>query len=158
MQQITERDGVHKQWSEMANGITLDTLPGFLKHLTEDYRHEYGTIVHAIAAGMQATLTAMNNSPQGGITGFQAGCLMWEVIEKCFHEKGPMRLVKYDDLLYPQHERSFTAISKETRDYVRQKAEENLGADITHVAPRVVEHWRSIARGAVPFGLRVEGE
>ena len=69
-----------------------------------------------------------------------------------------MRLVKYDDLLYPQHERSFTAISKETRDYVRQKAEENLGADITHVAPRVVEHWRSIARGAVPFGLRVEGE
>lgn len=158
MQQITEKDGVHKQWSEEAKSVTLKTLPRFLAHLTEDYQHDYGTIVHAMAAGIQATLTAMNNSPQGGITGFQAGCLMWEVIEQCFHETGPMRLVKYDNLLYPQYEHAFTAISKETWDYVRQKAEENLGADITHVAPRVVEHWRSIARGAVPFGLRVEDE
>src|SRR5690349_20327046 len=70
---ITEESGEHKQWYVDAHApeMTLETLPEFLRHLTEDYHHDYGTICHALAAGAIATAYAMDRSPQGGITGFQ---------------------------------------------------------------------------------------
>ena len=47
---ITEEDGTHKAWMSRAKDMTLADLPEFLRELTEDYQHDYGTICHAIAA------------------------------------------------------------------------------------------------------------
>ena len=47
-QQITEEQNVHKEWYEQSKTQTLETLPEFLRHLTEDFSHDYGTICHAI--------------------------------------------------------------------------------------------------------------
>lgn len=154
---ITEESGVHKEWLPEAKKQTLETLPVFLNKLMGDYEHDYGTIVHAIAAGMQATFSAMNNHSQGGITGFQAGCLMWEVLQNSFHIEAPARLLDYKDMLYPQHESRFTQISQETWKQVQEMASENL-KNTEHAAPSVVAHWESIASGVVPFGLKLEAE
>lgn len=81
MKKITEEDKVHLEWYKQASKQTLETLPSFLKNLMEGYNHDYGTVCHALAAGAVATAWAMNAHDNGGITGFQAGAVMWEFIK-----------------------------------------------------------------------------
>ena len=74
-QQITEEMGIHKEWMKRARDMTMADLPEFLRELTEDYDHDYGTICHAIAAAAVAAAWSVERTPQGGITGFQAGAI-----------------------------------------------------------------------------------
>jgi len=77
---INEKMGVHKEWYVEARGMTLDQLPKFVQRLTKDYQHDCGTICHAIAAAAVGAAWSVERGPQGGITGFQASCIMWEFI------------------------------------------------------------------------------
>lgn len=159
-QQITEEQKVHLQWYEDAKKQTLETLPAFLNHIMEDYQHDYGTICHAITAGGIATMWALNNHKQGGITGFQAGAVMWEFIrnwQKTSNKTG-LRLVDYDNMLYPQYKEQFEkTISEGTWSALQAEAKSNMAEteNIDHVHPNVYDHWSSIASGKIPFGYRV---
>lgn len=155
---ITETQDIHKEWYEAAKQMTVADLPEFIRHLTEDYRHDYGTICHAMAASAVATCNAVDNSPTGGISGFQAGAVMWEFIRHWMHyEETPMRLLRFDELLYPQYLYKFTTIPQDTADWLKAEAEKLLaerGEGIMH--PDVLAHWKMIAAGMVPFGLGIE--
>lgn len=157
---IAEEDGFQKEWMERARAMTAEGLPEFVRHLTEDYRHDYGTICHAIAAAAVAATYAVERSPQGGITGFQGGAVMWEIIRgwspDMIGECGA-RLTKYDRLLYPQYEGYFRTITPEVWGQVQETATAKLASADHCVAGQVVDHWHSIAAGHVPFGLTVEG-
>lgn len=225
-QAITEEYGLQKQWYEQAVNMTLDKLPGFLNHLLNDYQHDYGTICHAIAAGAIATIHAMDRHPQGRITGFQASCIMWEIIRQLNYSnnKCGMRLIDYDEMLYPQCQDKFEkTISKETWDTIREEAKklmkknkeayskyqsdikqykidiakfknkfpgydshpefyehlisgtgkewdeydakQRAGFEFAPLKPHdprphpaVLEHWKSIVSGEVPFGYQIEKE
>ena len=50
-QQITEEMKIHDGWYKEAKKQTVETLPEFVRHLTEDYSHDYGTICYAVEAG-----------------------------------------------------------------------------------------------------------
>lgn len=77
MEIITEKDkDIIEQWYKDASKQTIDTLPEFMNHVLKDYKHDYGTICKAIGACVIAAAWAANASPQGGITGFQAGEVM----------------------------------------------------------------------------------
>ncbi len=154
-QPITEEQGIHKTWWDEVQGVTLSTLPAFIEHLLNDYAHDYGTIVHAMAAGMRATFYAMENSYQGGITGFQAGALGWEIFREFLAFDGPAKLLAYDKLLYPQYADTFQQIDASTWEWVQKKAQEHLDT-IDYAAPEVREHWQAIVAGVIPFGLRLE--
>ena len=94
----------HRGEYEEARAQTVATLPEFVRKLTEDYSHDYGTICHAIAAAALAAAHAVDHSPAGGITGFQSGCIMWEFIQEWQHLRGkPLRLTNYEDMLFPQY-------------------------------------------------------
>lgn len=151
---ITEEDGLHKQWFEEASKVTIDTLGDFVKRLIVDYEHDYGTIVHAIAAAVGATITAINESDQGGITGFQASCLMWEILQKEFHIEWPSRLVKYENMLFPIYEEQFNAIPYSIWVWLRERAKFLLENE-DGLADQVKRHMKSIADGIVPFGYKV---
>lgn len=153
---ITEKDGVHKQWYKDAEKVrTPDELAAFVTRLTTDYAHDYGTICHACAACAIAAAWAVNRSPSGGITGFQAGCIMWEFIRNWMSKDSPMRLVDFQDMLYPQYERKFQkAISGDVWEWLQEQAKEKLGDD-RPAAGAVESHWESIADGVVPFGYEV---
>ena len=84
---ITEEDNVHEEWYEAAENMTLSELPEFLRHITEDYEHSYVTSVHAIAAGIMAITWATINDEQGGISGLQAGTMLWKFITCWTHRK-----------------------------------------------------------------------
>jgi hypothetical protein len=153
---ITEKDGVHKEWFQRARDMTVEGLPAFIQELTTAYQHDYGTICHAISAAAIAAAWAVEKSPVGGISGFQANCIMWGFITHWMSKEGkPMALVDYEDMLYPQMRDQFTTISSETWSHLKQMAADNLAKDSEHTHPNVVEHWEGIVRGEVPFGYTV---
>lgn len=123
---ITEKDGVHKQWYDQASKQTLETLPAFLKSLETDYQHDYGTVCHAVAASAIAAAWAANN--WAGLSGFQAGAVMWEFIRAWnkTNNKTGMRLMDYDNFLYPQYEKEYRTISKETWQAIQKEAKANI--------------------------------
>lgn len=158
---ITEEEGIHNGWMVAAKEMTAERLPEFIRHLTEDYEHDYGTICHAIAAAAVAAAWSVERSPSGGISGFQAGAVAWEMLrgwDPSLIGKCGARIVAYDRLLFPQHEESFTAISRSTWRAVQEEAAKLIAEADRHVADQVLSHWHSIVEGHVPFGLRVEGD
>ena len=133
---ITEEMKVHEEWYVQAHDITLDDLPKFIEHLMNDYDHDYGTICHALTAGSIATMYAMNKHEQGGITGFQAGCIMWMFIRKWLYSenKTGLRMLNYDDILYPQYKHKFDkTISPDIWNSIQKEAaakiQESIDAD-----------------------------
>lgn len=157
MTAITEEMKIHEEWYKEAKKVTLEKLPGFINHLMNDYRHDYGTICHAMAAGGIATMWAIDKAPQGGITGFQAGCIMWEFIRhwNYSYNKCGLRLVDYDDMLYPQYyDRFQKTISKSVWESLQAEARQHL-ANNGGAVTAVTAHWKSIVDGEVPFGYTV---
>lgn len=158
---ITEEMGLHKEWAKEARDMTLAKLPEFINRLMNEYNHDYGTICHAIACGSIATAWAMNNhKEQGGITGFQSGCIQWEMIDLWgSFEKGPKRMLTFENLLYPQYRDRFEKfISNETWEWVQSKAKENIEKDDGSCSPNVMSHWKSIVSGIIPFGFQIKDE
>lgn len=153
--QITEKDGEQDKWYVEAKTMTADELPAFVNKLINEYRHDYGTICHAIAAAGIAAMWAVEHSDQGGITGFQAGCITWEILRNWQHIDGPAQIVEYRDMLFPQYDSKFKQISKETWTYLQEEATKSLASE-TLMNPRVREHMQSIVNGVVPFGMAVE--
>lgn len=154
--QITEDMGVQEGWYKEAKEVTPENLSNFIEELTEKYSHDYGTIAHACAAAAVAGASAVNNSKQGGITGFQAGAIMWEFIRNWMiqYQDKPLRLINYEDLLYPQYRHKFNSISKETWEWIQERAEEEMQTN--NGIPEIRKHWESIIAGEVPFGLKIK--
>jgi len=121
------------------------------------YKHDYGTVVHAMTATAIGAAKALNKSSGYGISGFQAGAVMWEFIKRWgMVDEGPLRLVSYREMLYPQHCNKFEKlISKDTWDWLQEEARTNLAVH-GGSADSVTEHWQKIADGEVPFGYEVE--
>ena len=159
---ITEDQHPETEWYAEAKKQTVETLPGFVKHLTEDYDHDYGTVCHAVTAAALGAAHAADTSPQGGITGFQAGCIMWSFIRQWMYGDNEcgLRIINYDNMLYPQHERNFTdkVLKKRQWAALREQAEKRIMEDRGGACPEVLNHWLSIRDGKVPFGYTVEEE
>ena len=156
---ITEDMRLQDEWYKRAYSMKPDDFPEFFRELTEDYEHDYGTVCHAMAAIGLAAMWAFNKSEgaRGGITGFQAGCVMWKVIRHMNYKdnKCGLRLLNMDDLLYPQYEHKFRSISSDTWEAVQKEAQKRLSERGT-AHPDVVAHWKSVVNGEIPFGLRIE--
>ena len=158
-QAINEAD--HKEiidsWFDY-DALKNRSLDDFIKHLQNDYEHDYGTICHAIAAAGVQTMRHVNRGLQGGITGFKAGAVMWGVLRHWNHVDGPARILQYEDMLYPQYEYKFKTIDSETHKYLIKMANDRLVENEEHVHPNVRAHWQKVAAGIIPFGYTIEGE
>lgn len=151
---IAEEMGIHKEWYDARP--TREELPEFIRHLTEDYYHDYGTCIHAVAAAALAAAHVAEDPL--GLSGFQAGAVMWEFITHWMtHLKDkPLRLLEYSNMLYPQYYESFTTISADTWEWLQTEARKNLEQDASTDHPQVRGHWQRIVAGEVPFGFAVE--
>lgn len=147
----------YEKWYAEAKEQTLETLPAFMNKILDEPQ-DYESIAEAIAACAVGAAWAADHHPNGGITGFQGSWVMWQFIKHwtCKGDSCGLRLVDYDDMLYPQYEYEFTekTINKETWDAMQKKATkswfEGGGTE------RVRDHWRSIMKGNVPFGYKVK--
>ena len=155
---VTEEDHPEKEWFKSAYDQTVETLPEFVNHLMNDYCHDYGTVCHAIAACAMAAIHAADNTElNGGITGFQASFVMWDIVKQmCFrgNETG-LRIIDYDDMLYPQYEYKFDKTIDPGRFKLLQEvAQKNLNE--RSGCAEVRQHWQSIVDGKVPFGYTIK--
>ena len=156
---VTEEMRPEKEWFKQAEKQTLKTLPDFINHVMNDYSHDYGTVCHAVAACALAAAWAANEEPNGGITGFQASFVMWDFIKQWSftHNKTGLRIVDFDNMLYPQYENKFNkTISKDLWERLQDEAKNLLAESGRNANPAVVSHWKSISAGVVPFGYTVE--
>lgn len=151
---ITEEEGIHVQWYEDAQKVTRDTLLKFISHLMDDYNHDYGTYVHAVTACALATTWACGTE----MTGFQASVISL-LYPRNFYYNGVrtgISIRNWDDMLYPQYYEKFDkVISLRMWEAIQAQAIEELSKYSDTASEKVVEHWKSIADGMVPFGYEI---
>ncbi len=138
--------------NERKNIKSFDNLVSFLERVKNTCNTGYGTAPRAIAQA--ALATAWYLSSEFGITGFQAGFTMWDFISGWQYpdNKCGMKIVNYDDMLYPQYDYKFEkTISKDTFKALQEVAKKNL-KEREGAHPAVISHWQSIVDGNVPFG------
>lgn len=134
---------------------SFDELVNYIQNIKDNYNTGYGTAPRAIAQAILAT--AWYLSSEFGITGFQAGFVMWDFIRDWQYSsnKCGMKIVDYDNMLYPQYDCKFEkTISVNTFEALQKAAKKNL-EDCKHVHPTVINHWKSIVDGNVPFGYSI---
>ena len=156
---VNEEMHPEKEWFADAEKQTLESLPDFINHVMNDYVHDYGTVVHAVAACAIAAAWAANKADgaRGGITGFQAGFVMWDfVLQWQFkNNKSGLRILDFDKLLYPQYSERFEkVIDPKKWEKLQEMARTNL--EEKGACDEVREHWTSIVNGKVPFGFQVK--
>ena len=138
---------------------TFEDLVEFLKYVKDNCNSGYGEAPRAIA---QASLAvAWYLSREFGITGFQASCTMWDFIQGWTktNNKCGLRLVDYDDMLFPQYNYKFDkTISNEVWKNLQKQSKELLSDNTDYVHPHVLSHWKNIVDGKVPFGYHVTDE
>lgn len=154
MNEFELRDALVEKRKEIKS---FEDMTGFLKHVTENCNGGYGEAPRAIA---QASLAvAWYLASEFGITGFQAGFVMWDFIRdwSFSDNKCGMKIVDYDNMLYPQYDDKFDkTISRDTWAAIQKEAASRLEKDRNFAHPRVVAHWESIVDGVVPFGYIVK--
>ena len=148
-----------KEWFKRAESIrNIEELAAFAKELLIDTEHDYGTVCHAVAA--LALGAGHLGAYTQGITGFQAGFVMWDFIRQWNFEnnKCGLKIIDYDKMLYPQYEYNFEKVIKpDTFKRLQEVAAEKLSEPNIkdHAHPDVIAHWQSIVDCFVPFGYRV---
>ena len=167
-------------------GEDFDKLVEFLKDVRDNYNYDYGVAPRAIAQASVAT--AWYFAYVFGITGFQAGFVMWDFIRDWQYRDNEcgLKIVDYDLMLYPQYEYKFTekTISEWQWEALQEKAQKEIDrinetvetynrsqakgmegfinkegrdwVDTDFCNVRVLNHWKSIIEGKVPFGFKVE--
>lgn len=141
---------------------TFEDLVSYLEFIKNNCNTDYGTAPRSIAQASAAV--AWYFADEFGITGFQAGFVMWDFIIDWNYRsnKCGLKIVDYDSMLYPQYAYRFEkVISGETWAALQEQARKNLEeVDQEHHSPHpaVIAHWQSIVDGQVPFGYKIESE
>lgn len=150
------RDCIYEKASKVKTKEDLDDL---LEEVINSKDLDYGKIVYAICGCMIATCNYIDESEVGGITGFQAGFIGWEMIKKftiTLDNQFGMKILNYGNLLYPQYRERFEkTIDKDIWEKLRMEAYERM-KNCPEAHPDVFNHWKSIFQGEVPFGFVVK--
>ena len=159
MNEFDIRDELREKRSNIK---TFHDLVTFLIDVKDHYDLGYEETPRAVAQA--AVAVAQYFASEFGITGFQAAFIMWDFIRdwEFRNNKTGLRLVNYDDMLYPQNQADFgkRTISNSTWKALQKAAKENLeNTTVDKVGydpnPAVAAHWKSIVDGKVPFGYEV---
>lgn len=154
---VTEEMHPEKAWFAEAKKMTEEDLAGYYARIIHGYNHDYGTACHAVAAVALAAAWAACGDNDIGLSGFQAGFVMWDFIKNWTYHGNEcgLKLVDYDNMLYPQYEEKFDkVISQTTWKAIQEAAKKNLDT-CDGASYGVIQHWRKIVNGEVPFGYRV---
>ena len=136
----------------------FEKLCEYLK-LCETYDDDYGGVVMAMG---QAALAVMDYFAHVfGITGFQASCLNFEILRgwTYSHNKTSLKIVDYDDMLYPQfsykYDKTITPYIWESIQKEAKRSLDEMDSFDHKVHPAVIAHWQSIVDGVIPFGYTI---
>lgn len=134
-----------------------------MDHVMNDRYHDYDTLVHAIASCALAAAYAANqmSGVNGVISGLMKPGVMWDFIKQWLYRgnKTGMRLLNYDNLLFPQYAHNFEkTISPDVWEALQKEARLQIEKNLYYVHPDVKAHWESIANGNLPFGFTIRDD
>lgn len=154
MGDIMNEKEIRELYYQKANSVqTLDDFVEFANYLKAQ-PFDYSACVYAGAAIMKTALKAVNL----GYTGFQAGCIFWELAEFLVSVKAPAKLMDYSNMLYPQYAYKFEkTISLGAWEHLQKEAK-NFLAEKGGAHEDVIKHWQSIVDGNIPFGYLIKEE
>lgn len=146
-------------WYKEAQEMTWEKLPSFLERLSNvPMTHDFE--ICAVGAAAIAAAWAMNEKVKC-LSNCGASEVMWKFIQGWMCKTGPMRLLCFEDMFYPQNEERFDkTIDKGTAEWLRITAHEKMQKWFDHdyeVAPEVFWHWAKMDAGELPFGYRIKG-
>lgn len=104
---------------------SFDELVSFLQKVKDNCNTGYGTAPRAIAQAALAVVWYL--SSDFGITGFQAGFVMWDFIKdwRFSDNECGLKILDYDNMLYPQYEDKYEKIiSSDTFEALQKKSKE----------------------------------
>jgi hypothetical protein len=154
--QVTDKK-IIDGWYEKAREVKdLKELTTFMKEMME-YNHDYGSITDAFVASAIASMWCMDRSPNGGITGFQAGWIGMQFVTKWMSIEGPWRRTEYRNMLFPQYEDRFQkTITPDTMKWLQDEAKKKLAEDKDdEIRDELSAHWTKLAEGIPPFGYTI---
>ena len=160
---ITEDNkAIINEWYYLAETANMGDLHSIINHIMNDYNHDYGSYVHAVAACSVATAWACGKE----LTGFQASCVGLEFLMHWTYDyiKSGISIINWDNMLYPQYEDTFDkVIPKKIWENLQKEAQSRVADFYDHVdtnkyiVSKVIQHQKSIADGNPPFGYSIEG-
>lgn len=142
-------------WYKRAREVTPKTFGDFINELLHGYDLDYGAKIHAAAACTIAMFIACDDI--FSFSSFQYGAAVMQILYKLNYpcnETG-IRVIDYDNMLYPQHENKFRSIRQNTWELLRKRADELIAERQLTADPSVLNHWKSISLGIVPFGYYI---
>lgn len=149
-----------KIYQEVYDLGSTEAVTRALPELAEKYCQTY----EGTAEFIGTYLAALGNQmcKEIGTTGFQKSHTLFKFIFafNFQHNKTGLKLVNYDDMLYPQYAYLFApVISQTVWKNLQAQAEKLLQEhEGEYVHPDVRMHWQRIADGNVPHGYTVKGE
>lgn len=153
-----DKDGdTIESWYALARHVTSGTLQEFINHLMHDYVHTYDSYIHACTACGIAAVNACGTE----LSGFQRSIIAVVFPQRYYYNnKCGIKVVNFDDFLYPQYEYRYqNTITQTTWNRIQDEAKRLIREaedEVWPVNPKVMEHWTSIVEGIVPFGYTVE--
>jgi len=154
--QITDKVTIEGWYTRAREIKSIKELNALMKEMME-YDHDYGSITDAAVASALGAVWCLNASPNGGITGFQAGWIGMQFMSKWMSIEGPWRRVEYQNMLFNQYEDKFQkTITPDTMKWLQDEAKKKLAADDGETRADLVKHWTSIAEGVPPFGYTIK--
>ena len=155
MNEFEVRDKLESDRKEIKS---FEDLVNFLKEVKE-CKFDYG--VAPIAISQAALATAWYFTRVFEITYSQANFVMWDFITGWLYSgnKCGLKIVNYDDMLYPQYVEKFEKTVSSGKWFMIQKqAKKNLKDYTKYTHPDVISHWESIANGIIPFGYSIKND
>lgn len=140
-----------------------EQLYGYISDVTDNYN--YGYEISAEAAAQALVATADYIFKKMGMTGFQASWIALNFYAEIMHPnlKTMLRVINFDDMIYPQCGRRFDKVIssdtwKQIQNYAKSELDKLVECKDEYIHPAVKAHWESIVEGNVPFGYTVEDE
>jgi hypothetical protein len=142
-------------WYKRAREVTPETFGDFINELLHGYDLDYGAKIHAAAACSIAMFNACSDI--FSFSDFQGSASAIQILYKLNYpcNKTGIRVIDYDDMLYPQYEDRFRSIRRDTWEYLRKRADELIAERQSTADPSVLHHWMNISFGGVPFGYYI---
>lgn len=137
---------------------SIDKFNSFYKEITNQPINE-GNIVEMASAFILAAANTLVQKYPKMFTKDRSGEIMWNFIRSWLPEFSfsPLRMLIYEDLLYPQFARNFKTISQDIFEWIQNTAKNHLERH-KDASPDLKVHWQSIIDGQIPYGLILEEE
>lgn len=153
MNEQTFRD----KFAPRVSNATLEKLPGLIREILDEGSNDYGCA--AISAGLIGAAAMWAANKELRLTEFQASFSAWEVLRHwdSLYPRTELggRMQDFGDLLYPRCEHKFTSLPKDVVEALPKEAQKKLDEN-PNSHPEVLDHWRRLAAGELPFGLRAD--